>query len=105
MSKPAELKGINFIYLYFLFYSDQNETLKIPTQPQCRVPFTVVVVGSKHLTDDPEWLKYCDPLFPSFPPAERKGSFQCIVNGSVDPAMSKPAELKGIKHLMIINFI
>lgn len=99
-------------------YSDQNEALKILTHPQHqgavngdKVTFAVVAEGSEHLSY--EWLKdgvsISDPsvkakssifTIPSFLPAEHKGSYQCIVSsdvydGSVDLAMSKPAELKG----------
>ena len=72
--------------------------------------FAVVAEGSNDLSY--EWLKDGVPIrdpsvkarssiftIPSFLPAEHKGSYQCIVSsdydGSVDLAMSKPAELKG----------
>ena len=101
----------------FICYSDQSEALKILTHPQSqgavngdKVTFAVVAEGSEHLTY--EWLKDGVPIsdpsakakssiftIPSFLPAEHKGRYQCIVSsdydGSVDLAMSKPAELKG----------
>ena len=100
--------------------------MKILTQPQCqgavngdKVTFAVVAEGPEYLTY--EWLKHSVPIsdlsakarsstftIPSILLVEHKGSYQCIVSsdydGSVDLAMSKPAELKGIKHFMIIKF-
>ena len=112
MSSDIRLNCFTFIY-----YSDQSEALKILTHPQCqgavngdKVTFAVLAEGSEHLTY--EWLKDGEPIsdpsvkarssiftIPSFLPAEHKGRYQCIVSsdydGSVDLAMSKPAELKG----------
>ena len=80
--------------------------------------FAVVAEGPEYLTY--EWLKHSVPIsdlsakarsstftIPSILLVEHKGSYQCIVSsdydGSVNLAMSKPAESKGIKHLILYS--
>ena len=77
--------------------------------------FAVVAEGSEYLSY--EWYKDDVPIndpsvktrssiftIPSFLPAEHKGSYKCVISsdydGSVDIAVSKPAELKGNGNFM-----